>query len=569
MILLPFALLVSTATATLTMDPLPQLPATTPGLAAFITQFREDLGSLSRFNTLDLAPRRRARMQSLYQEWQKRLAALDFARMDSAAKADYVLLQNYLEREIRKLEVRAKAQDEIMPLLPFADAILELDERRRRMEPVDAKGAASTLDALGEQLKKLRGRIGSDLKADRFDANRAAQATASLRRTLRDWFGFYSGYDPLFTWWVADPHKVVDAELDLYAKDLREKLAGVKAGDDQAIVGNPVGREALLVELQFEMIPHTPEELIAVAEREYAWCEREMKRASRELGFGDDWKKALEHVKELHVEPGRQPDLIRELAVEAIEFVETRELVTVPALAKETWRMEMMTPERQLVNPFFLGGEAIIVSFPTNTMSHDQKQMSMRGNNRHFARATVQHELIPGHHLQQFMNARNRPYRSLFSTPFWTEGWALYWEMLLWDLNFPKSPEDRVGMLFWRMHRCARIVFSLKFHLGEMTPEECIDYLVEKVGHERMNAEGEVRRSFNGNYGPLYQLAYMIGGLQFRALHKEFVQSGKMSNRQFHDAVLAEHNIPVEILRAILQGKPPTKGFKSSWRFLD
>jgi uncharacterized protein (DUF885 family) len=57
--------------------------------------------------------------------------------------------------------------------------------------------------------------------------------------------------------------------------------------------------------------------------------------------------------------------------------------------------------------------------------------------------ATVFHELIPGHHLQGFMAARYKPYRSLFGTPFWTEGNALYWEMLFWDLNFPKTPENR------------------------------------------------------------------------------------------------------------------------------
>ena len=66
------------------------------------------------------------------------------------------------------------------------------------------------------------------------------------------------------------------------------------------------------------MIPYTPEELIAIAEKEFAWCEAEMNRASREMGFGDDWKKALEKVKTLHVEPGEQPGLIRDLAIEAI-----------------------------------------------------------------------------------------------------------------------------------------------------------------------------------------------------------------------------------------------------------
>src|SRR5204862_2273336 len=212
-------------------------------------------------------------------------------------------------------------------------------------------------------------------------------------------------------------------------------------------------------------------------------------------------------------------------------------------------------PVGQLVSPFFLGGESILVSFPTNTMSHEQKMMSMRGNNIHFARATVFHELIPGHHLQGFMTARYRPYRSLFGTPFWTEGNALYWEMLFWDLNFPKSPENRIGMLFWRMHRCARIVFSLSFHLEKMTPDECIDMLVERVGHERENAIGEVRRSFAGGYSPLYQAAYLLGGMQLRSLHKELVESGKMTNRAFHDAVLQENSIPIEMVRASLTGQ--------------
>ena len=90
-------------------------------------------------------------------------------------------------------------------------------------------------------------------------------------------------------------------------------------------------------------------------------------------------------------------------------------------------------------------------------MAHEDKLASMRGNNVHFARATVHHELIPGHHLQLFM-ADRYTHRQLFRTPFLVEGWALYWEMLLWDLDFQRSAEDRLGMLFWKSHRCARIL---------------------------------------------------------------------------------------------------------------
>ncbi len=56
---------------------------------------------------------------------------------------------------------------------------------------------------------------------------------------------------------------------------------GARAGSTDDIVGNPIGRDALMSELAFEMIPYTPEELIAIANKEFAWCEAEMKRASR------------------------------------------------------------------------------------------------------------------------------------------------------------------------------------------------------------------------------------------------------------------------------------------------
>jgi uncharacterized protein (DUF885 family) len=193
------------------------------------------------------------------------------------------------------------------------------------------------------------------------------------------------------------------------------------------------------------MIPYTPEELIAIAEREYAFSLSEMKKASRAMGFGDNWKAAVEKVKDTYVEPGKQPDLIRDLARQAEAFFDQHDWVTIPKLAREDWRMEMMTPERQRVAPFFLGGESILVSYPTADMTEEEKMMSLRGNNPHFAHATVFHELNPGHHLQGFMSARYNPHRRLFSTPFWSEGQSLYWEMFLWDHGFDSTPEDRVG----------------------------------------------------------------------------------------------------------------------------
>jgi uncharacterized protein (DUF885 family) len=578
-------------------------------LRELVARYTSDRMALGRRYNGEYSAARRARFRDFHRDWQSRLEAIDFDALDTGGKVDYVLLWNRTGQELRLLEREDRLIQDLSASLPFVPALLDLHDRRRDLEAVKPADAAAVLNRVRAEIEASMRTLEASLApgsggivqdqpqkpgtatpvttaspaaprpvgsaapalprpaVSKIQALRASEVLTSVQRTVETWFKFYHAYDPLFSWWVAAPYKRVDEGLKSYVKLLRERVIGVRPGEDEPIIGNPLGREALVEDLAFEMIPYTPEELIAIAEREFAWCERELLRASRDMGFGDDWRAAQEKVKTLYVEPGRQPDLIRDLAHEAIAFIEERDLITVPPLAKEVWRVEMMSPERQKVNPFFLGGEVIQVSYPTDTMDHDDKLMSMRGNNPHFSRATVQHELIPGHHLQGFMTERFNPHRRAFGTPFWTEGWALWWELYLWDLEFPRSPEDRIGMLFWRMHRAARIVFSLSFHLGTMTPQQCIDMLVDRVGHERATAEGEVRRSFNGSYSPLYQVAYMMGGLQIRALHRELVGSGRMTPREFHDRILRLGPVPIEMVRALLTETPPARDFRPAWRF--
>ena len=545
-------------------------------LRPIIERFQADREGLSRSYSVALSPARNTRLQQLYQDELRQIGTLGFDGLSQDGKVDFLVFKNYLEHELRQLQIQEKSFDEAAPILPFAGTILSLEDSRRRMDTINAEQLANVLTQMKKQIDSVRLVLDNPPKdgaktrtpaVKKTVANRAASMVTSLKRTFDHWYDYYQGYDPLFTWWVGAPFKAADDALKSYGDFLKEKLVGIKPDDKRTIIGDPIGREALMSELAYEMIPYTPEELVTIANKEFAWCDAEMKKASRELGYGDDWKKALEYVKTLHVEPGKQPEMVRDLALEAIKFVDDHDLVTVPQLARDLWRMEMLSPEQQLQSPFFLGGEVIQVAYPTNTMEQEQKMMSMRGNNVHFARATVFHELIPGHHLQGFMMERYKPYRGMFYTPFWVEGGALYWEMVFWDMGFPKTPENRIGMLFWRMHRCARIIFSLSYHLEKMTPQQCVDFLVDRVGHERENAAAEVRRSVMGGYGPLYQCAYMLGALQFRALRKELVDSGKMTNRQFHDAILHENAIPVEMVRASLTGQKLSREFSSSWKF--
>ncbi|MBI3194045.1 MAG: DUF885 family protein [Ignavibacteriae bacterium] len=552
------------------------LDTSSSDLRIFIERYMSDYEGIDRSYSLSMSPLRQSFLSDLYESWKKKLSDINFEALNQDGKIDYILFRNHLELEVLQMQIQANLWKETESLLPFASTIIALNDTRRKMESINPEQLAIRLTALNNQIDSAQSVLDSIVQANskirgtsfkQTTANRAVSQLSELKDAMKRWFNFYNGYDPMFTWWVQKPYEALDENLKQYSEFIKDKLVGVKADDKKTIIGDPIGRDALLIELAYEMIPYSPEELIEIANKEFAWCEQEMKKASRELGYSDDWKKALEYVKTLHVEPGKQPEMVRDLALEAIKFVEDNELVTVPPLVKESWRMTMLSPEQQLVSPFFLGGEVVQVAFPTNTMTHEQKQMTLRGNNIHFSRAVVHHELIPGHHLQGFMMDRYKSYRRLFTTPFWVEGGALYYEFLFWDMGFPKSPENKIGMLFWRMHRCARIIFSLSFHLEKMTPQECVELLVNRVGHERENATAEVRRSFSGGYGPLYQCAYMLGALQLRGLRSELVDSGTMTNRQFHDAVLQENAIPIELVRASLIKQSLSKDFKSVWKF--
>jgi len=540
-------------------------------MAAAVRRYLTDFSTLYKFYDTPLSPERNQAFAGFERSWQNLLEQVAFESLDIEGRIDWLLLRARLQHQEHRRELAQEKWDEMKQLIPFAGSILALDDNLRRMVFIDGAVAARQVSEIGTQLADLKDQIDSGrLKATPTVGRRAARAVKELQLTLKRWHDFYDGYDPVFTWWIAEPWKRADAGLESYATLISEKIAGIKTDDKDTILGDPIGAKALERALAEEFIPYTPDELIARARVELTWCQQEMARNARELGFGDDWHKALEHVKNDYVKPGEQPATVRDLEYEAIAFIQKRDLITVPEPALHLWRIAMMSPERQRLNPFFTGGEMLTVSYPTTGMTENQKLMSMRGNNIHYARATVFHEMIPGHFLQQYMTDRYHPWRTAFATPFWEEGWAFYWELLLWGEGFARSPADRIGMLFWRMHRAARVIFSLNFHLGRITAAEAVSFLIKEVGHEPENAAAEVRRSFESDeYGPLYQCAYEVGAMQFRALHAELVTSGKMTNRQFHDAVLRLGPMPVEMVRASLLGTKLPKDFQPAWKFFD
>jgi uncharacterized protein (DUF885 family) len=643
---------------------------------------------------VQLSPARLARLKRYDLDWQAALSRLNTSRFSSMATSDLNLLKATIDSNLKQLEADSLTLAQISPAIPFAPKLVPLVEARIRVDEINSENAARTLTEVKAWLTTTM--AAPPVRINKDTAARAAEANDVLRTAVAEWFSFYDGYDPMFTWWMRMPHKQVDQTLQEYSTFLREKVgdesvavtpasvpavqpapapqyasvpnldeviglgqdelrdivnrfnaegrgAGGRGGrggppsppaaasagqatagrdnrawlealksldfdslsrnaqvdylymrwraetdianltevippgpafrpDASKILGKPRGRVGLIKDLRDNMIPYTPEQLITLANKEFAWCEEEMKKAARQMGFGDDWKKAIEKTKQTAVPPGGQPLMIMGLLNEAVAYLRANDLITVPAVAAESQHMTMLSPQQQLTSPFFLGGSHILVSYPTDTMEFDARMQSMRGNNPGFSHATAFHEMIPGHNLVGYLGQRYGDYRPNLTNggPFYGEGWPLYWELTMYELGFHKTPEQKVGALFWRMHRSARIIFSFNFHMGFWTPGQAVDFLVDKVGHERDNAAAEVRRSFeSAQYldQPLYQAAYLLGGLQLRGLRKELVDGKLMSNRQFHDEIMRQGNMPMALIRLGVTKQKLTKEMDINWKF--
>src|SRR6185503_4744108 len=105
-------------------------------LQVTLEQFQADEGNLRRVYTVDLSESRRKRLTDFYNDNLAKLKSTNFQALNRDGQVDYVLFRNYLERERRQLELQQEDQAKYANLIPFAKTITDLEEARRRMEPI-------------------------------------------------------------------------------------------------------------------------------------------------------------------------------------------------------------------------------------------------------------------------------------------------------------------------------------------------------------------------------------------------------------------------------------------------
>lgn len=181
--------------------------------------------------------------------------------------------------------------------------------------------------------------------------------------------------------------------------------------------------------------------------------------------------------------------------------------------------------------------------FEANT--HDLKARPKWG-----MEALTLHEAVPGHHMQISISQelKDMPkFRKYSGYTAFGEGWGLYAENLGEEMGFYTDPYSKYGQLSYEMWRAIRLVVDTGLHSKNWTRDQAIEYFANNLAKSRIEIEVEVDRYI---VWPGQALAYKVGQLKFLELRKlaEDKLKDKFNVRKFHDVVLSQGAIPMDLL---------------------
>jgi uncharacterized protein (DUF885 family) len=189
-------------------------------------------------------------------------------------------------------------------------------------------------------------------------------------------------------------------------------------------------------------------------------------------------------------------------------------------------------------------------------------------------RSTAYHEGFPGHHLQiatQMLQHRrlSRVQRVLTWYPGFSEGWAMYAEVLMGELGYLDDSRSHFGMLAKQMYRAVRIVVDIGLHLGLSIPlhspvapgepwtyEVAVRFMEVYGFRTPAQAKAEVLRYLGW---PGQAISYKLGEREILSIREETSRrlGVRFDTREFHSVVLEGGQMRLDLLRNVVRGRLP------------
>jgi uncharacterized protein (DUF885 family) len=313
----------------------------------------------------------------------------------------------------------------------------------------------------------------------------------------------------------------------------------------------PEGREFYRYRVRhFTTLELTPEEVHEIGLREVTRIRGEMEACMRKTGFVGTWEA---FVQQLRTDPRHYAKTPEEL-LQYTALICKRIDGALPRLFSRLPR----TPYGLREIPAFVAPQTTTAYYwpPAGDGSRAGyfylNTYNLSSRPKYEMEALAMHEAVPGHHLQIALQQELQdlhPIRRFSSFTAFVEGWGLYAERLGLEMGFYEDPYQDFGRLSMEAWRACRLVVDTGMHALGWSREQAIEFMVANTALAEHNVVAEVDRYIGW---PGQALGYKIGQLKILELRQraEMRLAGQFDIREFHDVVLSQGSIPLELLEA-------------------
>jgi uncharacterized protein (DUF885 family) len=312
-----------------------------------------------------------------------------------------------------------------------------------------------------------------------------------------------------------------------------------------------------------ELLPFDAATLRERGREQYDLLAAELRRLAREIAGTDDWVGLLDALNKIHAPtPAKMRDEYEEWTERARSFLRDTGLVTLPP--GERCSVEPSPPFQRPIlavasynrPPAFTDSLAghFFVPYPPDNTPDEEIQKRLEGNCSAGIPTTAVHEAYPGHHWHLVMAHFNpSKLRQIYSTSYFSEGWALYAERVMREQGFFTDPKHQLYQYEATIFRAARIIVDTSLHFGEMTFDEAVKFMVEKGNLTEPNARAEVGRYCSW---PTQASSYLTGMLEIVDVRTRWLaRKGKTdvaALREFHDTLTSSGALPTSLAERAL-----------------
>lgn len=308
------------------------------------------------------------------------------------------------------------------------------------------------------------------------------------------------------------------------------------------------------------LVDYTLDDLLAFGQTSLEHTEKLLNEVAEELDPGTPWQTQIERLKNQHPAADELLHYYKTEAERIRDFGISEALYTMPetetlAIMETPIFQRSIMPYSGYVSPAPFEDHQTGYFWVTpmrDAMSDEEKHQRLRAHNNYDVILTNVHHAYPGQHLL-FVRANEHPskVRKSFPDLFFAEGWPMYCEEMLYTEGLYTDLKTRLFQLKDQLWRDCRLILDARLHCGQISYEEAVATLVDKVGLDRASAEGEIKRYI---LFPTMASGYMLGKQEIVRLRQEVaeLQGEGFSLKEFHDTLLSFGIVPLSLLRRLV-----------------